>query len=95
MMRRFSALASHIAKSEFSSGKDEETVFDKILSKKIPSKAVYEDSQIYAFRDVNPQAPTHILIIPKNKNGLTGLSEVPLPYSRPNPPTKKFSDICC
>lgn len=43
------------------------TIFDQILSKKIPSEAVYEDDLIYAFKDVNPQAPVHILIIPKIK----------------------------
>jgi histidine triad (HIT) family protein len=37
---------------------------------------VYEDEKIYAFKDVNPQAPVHILIIPKSKDGLTGISKV-------------------
>jgi histidine triad (HIT) family protein len=42
-----------------------ETVFSKIISKEIPSDIVYEDDQCLAFRDINPQAPLHILVIPK------------------------------
>eukprot|EP01016_Furgasonia_blochmanni_P014768 TRINITY_DN1784_c0_g1_i11.p1 TRINITY_DN1784_c0_g1~~TRINITY_DN1784_c0_g1_i11.p1 ORF type:complete len:183 (+),score=4.20 TRINITY_DN1784_c0_g1_i11:249-797(+) len=51
------------------------TIFDKIINKEIPSTVVYEDEQVLAFRDVSPQAPTHILIIPKKKDGLTGISK--------------------
>lgn len=40
-------------------------IFCKIIEKKIPSKIVYEDSEILAIEDVNPQAPIHILVIPK------------------------------
>jgi histidine triad (HIT) family protein len=40
-------------------------LFCKIIAKEIPSKAVYEDENVYAFEDVNPQAPVHILIVPK------------------------------
>ena len=40
-------------------------LFCKIISKEIPSDCVYENENIYAFRDINPQAPVHILIIPK------------------------------
>lgn len=43
----------------------EETIFGKILSGEIPSQEVYSDEEFYAFRDVNPAAPTHILIIPR------------------------------
>lgn len=42
----------------------EETIFSKIVSGEIPADIVYKDEQVTAFRDVNPQAPTHILIIP-------------------------------
>ena len=42
-----------------------ETIFSKIIRREIPANIVYEDSEVLAFRDVNPQAPTHILIIPK------------------------------
>lgn len=40
-------------------------LFCKILKKEIPSKIVFEDPDLLAFKDVQPQAPTHILIIPK------------------------------
>jgi len=42
-----------------------ETIFDKIIRKEIPADIVFEDEQCLAFKDVNPQAPIHILIIPK------------------------------
>uniref|UniRef100_A0A803Q441 HIT domain-containing protein n=1 Tax=Cannabis sativa TaxID=3483 RepID=A0A803Q441_CANSA len=54
---------------------DSPTIFDKIISKEIPSTVVFEDDKVLAFRDISPQAPTHILIIPKVKDGLTGLSQ--------------------
>jgi histidine triad (HIT) family protein len=41
------------------------TIFNKIINKEIPATIVYEDDLAIAFKDVNPQAPTHILIIPK------------------------------
>ena len=44
-----------------------DTIFDKIISKEISSDIVYEDSNYLAFKDINPQAPVHILIIPKNR----------------------------
>ena len=40
-------------------------LFCKILAGEIPSQKVYEDDNVYAFRDINPQAPVHVLIIPK------------------------------
>ncbi len=40
-------------------------LFCKIIDGKIPSKKVYEDDRTFAFQDINPQAPTHVLIIPK------------------------------
>ncbi len=42
----------------------EETIFSKIIRKEIPSDMVYQDDKVTAFRDINPQAPTHILIVP-------------------------------
>lgn len=41
------------------------TLFEKIVAREIPAAIVYEDDLVMAFRDINPQAPTHILIIPK------------------------------
>lgn len=49
-------------------------LFCKIAAGEIPSNKVYEDEEILAFRDINPQAPTHILIIPKKH--IASLAEV-------------------
>lgn len=43
------------------------TIFSKIIAKEIPAKIVYEDDLVLAFRDIAPQAPSHILIIPKKE----------------------------
>ena len=42
-----------------------DTIFGKIIRKEIPANIIYEDDLCLAFTDVNPQAPTHILVIPK------------------------------
>lgn len=44
---------------------DDQNIFAKILRGEIPSKRVYEDEFAIAFHDINPQAPTHILVIPR------------------------------
>lgn len=49
-------------------------IFCKIIAGEIPSNKVYEDDDILAFRDINPQAPVHILVIPKAHIG--GVHEV-------------------
>ena len=51
----------------------EETIFAKIINREIPADIVHEDDQCLAFRDVAPQAPIHILVIPKEP--LVGLQE--------------------
>jgi histidine triad (HIT) family protein len=43
------------------------TIFGKIIRREIPVDIVYEDDSCLAFRDVNPQAPTHVLIIPRKE----------------------------
>ena len=43
----------------------DESIFIKILNKEIPGDIVYEDDECFAIKDINPQAPIHILIIPK------------------------------
>jgi histidine triad (HIT) family protein len=43
------------------------TIFTKIISREIPAKIVYEDELCLAFHDVNPQAPIHVLLIPKKE----------------------------
>ena len=42
-----------------------ETIFSKIIDRKIPARIEYEDDRCLAFHDVSPQAPTHVLVIPK------------------------------
>ncbi len=42
-----------------------DTIFGKIARKEIPCDTVYEDAEILAFRDIHPQAPVHVLVIPK------------------------------
>lgn len=42
-------------------------LFLKIIDREIPADIVYEDDEMLAFRDINPQAPTHILVIPKRR----------------------------
>jgi histidine triad (HIT) family protein len=44
---------------------ESKTIFKKILDKEIPADIVYEDDRCLAFRDINPQAPVHVLIVPK------------------------------
>ncbi|KAJ8933737.1 hypothetical protein NQ314_013830, partial [Rhamnusium bicolor] len=47
--------------------KTKETIFDKIISKKLPADIIFEDDKCMAFNDVNPQAPIHFLVIPKKR----------------------------
>lgn len=41
------------------------TIFEKIIARQIPAKIILEDDDVVAFHDVNPQAPVHVLIVPK------------------------------
>jgi histidine triad (HIT) family protein len=43
------------------------TIFNKIINREVPAKIVYEDERCLAFRDINAQAPVHILLIPKKE----------------------------
>jgi histidine triad (HIT) family protein len=43
------------------------TIFGKVISREIPAQIVYEDDLCLAFRDINPQAPEHVLVIPKKE----------------------------
>lgn len=47
----------------------ENCIFCKIVKGEIPSNKVYEDEKVLAFKDINPEAPVHVLIIPKNHIG--------------------------
>jgi diadenosine tetraphosphate (Ap4A) HIT family hydrolase len=51
------------------------SLFDKILAGEIPASIVKEDDKILAFKDINPAAPAHVLVIPKDRDGLTRLSK--------------------
>lgn len=53
------------------------TLFEKIAAREIPASIVYEDDVVLAFRDINPKAPTHVLIVPKKpvRNLLTAKPE--------------------
>ncbi len=44
-----------------------ETIFDKIIRQQLPAEIVYEDEAVLAFRDISPQAPIHVLVIPRQK----------------------------
>ena len=44
-----------------------ETLFSKIIARKIPAKIAYEDERYIVIHDINPQAPTHVLVIPKKE----------------------------
>jgi len=46
---------------------DHNNIFAKILRNQIPSKKVFENDAVYAFKDINPQAPVHVVIIPKKE----------------------------
>ena len=48
-------------------------LFCRIISGKIPAKKVYEDEHVFAFEDIKPKAPTHVLIVPKKH--FAGLNE--------------------
>lgn len=53
----------------------EKTLFEKICDKEIPATIVYEDARCVAFRDISPQAPLHILVIPRKAIPRVGLAE--------------------
>jgi histidine triad (HIT) family protein len=50
-------------------------LFCKIINGEIPSNKVYEDGKVFAFRDINPQAPVHVLVIPKEHIASVGAAE--------------------
>ena len=57
-----------------------ECIFCQIVAGKVPSELLYQDEKVIAFRDINPQAPVHLIIIPKNHiPSLIHLSEAQLP----------------
>jgi len=65
--------AAHEAAAAGGKQAQEITVFDKIVRGDIPSEVVYSDEKTLAFRDINPVAPTHVVVIPKNRGKLSRL----------------------
>lgn len=51
------------------------TIFEKIIAREIPADIVFEDDQCLAFRDIDPQAPTHLLLVPKRPIPRLGATE--------------------
>ncbi|MBL8087736.1 MAG: histidine triad nucleotide-binding protein [Chthonomonas sp.] len=51
------------------------TLFTRIIQREIPAEIVYEDDHVVAFRDINPQAPVHIVLVPRAE--ISGVAEVP------------------
>ncbi|XP_058975196.1 adenosine 5'-monophosphoramidase HINT1-like [Musca domestica] len=60
----FWVMSSEVEKAQ-SAAPAEDTIFGKILRKEIPCKFIYEDDKCVAFHDINAQAPTHFLVIPR------------------------------
>lgn len=74
LLRR--TMASEVDKAKAAAGGGEgPTIFDKIINKEIPAKVIFEDDKCLAFKDVNPQAPVHFLVIPKVRGNLSQLSK--------------------
>jgi histidine triad (HIT) family protein len=68
-------MASEVDKAKAAAPAAGPTIFDKIIAKEIPAKIIFEDDQCLAFKDVNPQAPVHFLVIPKVRGNLSQLSK--------------------
>ena len=68
-------MASETEKAQAATPTDGPTIFDKIISKEIPAKIIFEDDQCLAFKDIHPQAPVHFLVIPKSRGRLSQLSK--------------------
>lgn len=63
----FSDEVENARRASASGAQKEPTIFDKIISKEIPVKLLYEDEKCLAFNDIAPQAPVHFLVIPKRR----------------------------
>ncbi len=58
----------------------EDCIFCKIVAGRVPAAVLYQDSDVIAFRDINPKAPVHVLVIPKKHiDSVAALSEADLP----------------
>ena len=63
----------------------ENCLFCKIIAGEIPSTKVYEDDAVYAYRDINPQAPVHVLVLPKKKRSCPAMVPTSLSVSCTTP----------
>ena len=61
--------ASCVLSTTFARNSLSMTLFEKIIARQIPAEIVYEDDLVLAFRDIKPQAPTHVVIVPKKPIG--------------------------
>ena len=68
-------------------------LFCKIISGQIPSKKVYEDEHTYAFEDIDPKAPTHVLVVPKKH--IRGLKEASSGGGRDRGPVPPYGGTDC
>ncbi|XP_061355537.1 14 kDa zinc-binding protein-like [Gastrolobium bilobum] len=71
----FSASAANNEQAAVNADNGAPTIFDQIINKEIPSSVVYEDEKVLASRDIKPEAPVHVLVIPKFRDGLTELGK--------------------
>lgn len=55
---------------------EQETIFSKIVRREVPAELVYEDEEVVAFRDISPQAPVHILVIPRRAIKRVGMASM-------------------
>ena len=53
---------------------EEKSIFEKIIDREIPAEIIYEDDQCICFKDIEPQAPVHLLVVPKQKIVRIGLA---------------------
>ena len=58
------SMSDEVARAQAAGPTGGDTIFGKVIRKEIPAKIVFEDEQCLAFHDINPQAPTHVLVIP-------------------------------
>ena len=63
------------------------TLFERIINREVPAQIIHEDNECVAIRDINPQAPVHVLVIPKTP--IARLGEAAIEARR------RCSDICC
>ncbi|WP_218280107.1 HIT domain-containing protein [Verrucomicrobium spinosum] len=67
------------------------TLFQKILAREIPATFIYEDDDCFAIKDINPQAPVHVLVIPKTVIPRVG-DAVPADQALWHPPPRRWQD---